>query len=364
VKVLHVINNLAGGGAEKLVSQLTISINTTNTCDVLLLNDRSDKYSESLRNNNVNIRVLNFGKYSIKNLIEIVKHININEYDVVHAHLFPTIYYVALSKWILTIIKKHKAVYFMTEHNTTNRRREKPLFKYLERFIYSLYDNIICISEATYIELTQWLRLKSNTKVATVHNGIELNNFETANAYDKKDFDLDKESIVLVMVGSFTEQKGHKVLIDAIHQLPEPFNAILVGEGGLLDEVKTYAHELDLSDRVQFLGYRSDVPQIVKMADIAVIPSNWEGFGLVAAEAMACGVPVVASNVPGLNSVVGDGGLLFDKGSAEGLRENIAKLAENRELYESVKNKAINRAKEYDIQIMIKRYMDMYSSFK
>ena len=83
---------------------------------------------------------------------------------------------------------------------------------------------------------------------------------------------------------------------------------------------------------MHFLGYRADTERIYRAADVCVIPSRWEGFGLVAVEAMASGVPVVASDLPGLREVVGDAALLFPPGDAEALARQIRRLLDSPEL--------------------------------
>ncbi len=94
---------------------------------------------------------------------------------------------------------------------------------------------------------------------------------------------------------------------------------LLVGDGVKRPDLERLAAELKIVERVRFLGNRSDVPDILAAADIYIQPSRWDGFGIAALEAMAAGLPVVVSNVPGLRDVVGDAGLLFEAGSVSEL---------------------------------------------
>ena len=95
--------------------------------------------------------------------------------------------------------------------------------------------------------------------------------------------------------------------------LPVNFKLILVGEGPLKNSSQMLVQELCLKDRVFFLGNRDDVERIFKTADLSVLSSHWEGFGLVAVEGMAAGKPVIASNVSGLSEIVSGAGVLFEK---------------------------------------------------
>ena len=110
------------------------------------------------------------------------------------------------------------------------------------------------------------------------------------------------EKIVL-MVAAMREQKDHETLIRASKLLPQEYRIIFVGEGERMEEVQNYARE-NGSASILFLGRRADVPSIMKASDVFVLSSKWEGFGLVVVEAAATGLPVVASDVDGLNGVV------------------------------------------------------------
>ena len=100
---------------------------------------------------------------------------------------------------------------------------------------------------------------------------------------------------------------------------------------------------------------------IIKSSDVVVIPSLWEGFGLIAVEAMACGVPVIASSVPGLKDVVGGAGILINPESSFEIVSSILSLRDSDKTNELVKE-GNNRAKDFDISKMVDRYLDTYNS--
>ena len=96
------------------------------------------------------------------------------------------------------------------------------------------------------------------------------------------------------------------------------------------------------------------------MSDIAIMSSHWEGFGLAAAEAMACGIPTIASNVDGLSQVIENGGLLFEKGNVSELLDKVT-LLENEEEYNNIKNKGLKKSDQYDINNMVRNIIKLYS---
>jgi glycosyltransferase involved in cell wall biosynthesis len=120
--------------------------------------------------------------------------------------------------------------------------------------------------------------------------------------------------------------------------------------------------KLNLQQRVFFLGLRIDVPQLLKTADISILSSHWEGFGLVAVEGMASKKPFIASNVPGLAGIVSGAGILFEQGNSRALTMEIKKLIDNPTHYQSVVKACQERADKYDIKIMVDKHIQLYDT--
>ena len=108
-----------------------------------------------------------------------------------------------------------------------------------------------------------------------------------------------------------------------------------------------------------FLGFRRDVAKIMHSSDILVIPSIWEGFGLIAAEGMACGLPIAASNVPGLAEIVGDVGLKFEPEDPDSIKTAISSLYQIIDEGEMTA-RLQKRAKDYDINKTVQEYLAVY----
>ena len=165
------------------------------------------------------------------------------------------------------------------------------------------------------------------------------------------------------MVARFSMQKDHYTLIDAISMLSDKScYLVLIGDGPLIFDLMKYANKLKIDDRTLFLGVRQDIPQLIKMSDICVLSSNWEGFGLVAVEYMAAGRPVIVSNVSGLKDVVSDAGLIFEKGNSRDLRDKIESLIYNKNLYIDITKKGQERSMHFDINKMIYDYIRVYNN--
>lgn len=353
------INNLSGGGAEKLVTDLSIELNKKDIkTDVLILNNKDDKYSDLLNKNG--IQIINLNQKNIYNPIIIFKLIKyMKKYDVIHVHLFPTLYWVALSSFFTK--KNYKLIY--TEHSTHNKRRNINLLRFFEKYIYSKYNNVISITDEVQLNLINWINPKNRSKYKVINNGIDIDKYKDAKKYDKKILvkSLSENDIIITMASRFSEQKDQKTLIKAMKYLPDNYHLLLVGEGKLKKECEKIVNEMNLKERIHFLGFRKDIPEIFKTSDIIVQSSHWEGFGLTAVEAMASGTPIIASNVKGLSNIVKGAGLLFNPKDEKELKGKIVKLINDNEYFQEVKNNSIKRSLKFNFKTMLDKYLKIYN---
>jgi glycosyltransferase involved in cell wall biosynthesis len=269
-------------------------------------------------------------------------------------HLFPTLYWVAIAKMIR--FSNVKLIY--TEHSTNNRRRKKIIFKWLDKLFYGQYNKIITIAQEVDQNLKVYLGLNPS-RFELINNGVDIQLFNNASGYSKKEFFTEADKII-IQVSGFRVEKDQITLIKALKNLPNNIKLLLVGEGDFMNKCQNLVMELELEERVLFLGIRMDVSSLLKTADIVVLSSFYEGLSLASIEGMASGRAFVASNVPGLREIVSGAGVLFEKGDEKQLAEEISKLLLDREYYDSVVRKCIERAKNYNIKRMINSYIGVY----
>ncbi|WP_325176429.1 glycosyltransferase family 4 protein [Idiomarina abyssalis] len=213
---------------------------------------------------------------------------------VVHAHLTWPFIYVALA----TLGLNNVSLIF-TEHSTSNRRRKVRLLRFIDRFFYERYDKVICISNGVKRSLAEWLGKSKAKKLLVIENGSRA--FRVS-----KRASLKGRRLKIVSVGSLSHQKNFEVGIRAVASVKgEVEKYLIVGEGPERERLEALTSELELEDVVEFLGWLDDVEPYFHKADIQLIPSRREGFGLVAVEGMSTGLPIVASKVEGLNEVLG-----------------------------------------------------------
>jgi glycosyltransferase involved in cell wall biosynthesis len=364
MKILHVINNLGSGGAEKLIEQFVPLMNEKEhvQADVLLLTDVGNVFDEHLKDNGVNVTVVPLrNPKNPLNVFYLKRHIVQGNYDVVHAHLFPTFYWISIVSRLM--IRKDKPRFILTEHSTHNRRREKSILRPLERYIYSSFDRVISVSEKTHQNLIEWLGLVDDDRFVVIPNGVNISHFSEAIAYQRWQLNtrFTEKTKLICMVGRFSEAKDQKTVIRSLEHLPQHIHLLLVGEGPLIEEHKRLVMELNLEERVHFLGFRKDVSRILKTVDIVVLSSHWEGLPLVAVEGMATGKPVIAAAVPGLQEVVRNAGILFEHEDYRGLALEIKELLDNEERYKRVTQACFKKATMFDLKTMVNGYWACYN---
>lgn len=367
MKILHIINSLSGGGAEKLMKDLLPRLkNTGYDCELLVLTLKDEKYLSSLTSQGIKVTEIPVKiKAHIVKLIYIYKFIKRGKFDIIHANLFPVLYYCSLIKRF----KFNNIPFVYTEHNTNNRRRHIKLLRPIEKIIYKQFNCIISISKETQDSLLNWLRVDNKSseiqKFCVIPNGVPLHEFYNALPCSREKIlnSQLKSDYLMCMIGSFTEQKNHLFILDVLKLLPNKFKLVLLGEGPLEKLINIKINELNLKNRVQVMGFQKDVASIIKACDLVVIPSKWEGFGLIAVEAMACGKPVICNDVPGLSEVVGEAGLRIESGNVEMFKDGILQIASeiNGKTSEVDRYKQANK---FDIEKMKQNYCNIYNVLK
>ena len=357
MKILHVINSLSTGGAEKLVADLApLQRERGHEVEVLLFRGGESAFRVSLEN--AEIRVYDFGAgtsvYSPLNVFRLIPFMK--RYDVIHVHLFPAQYWVAIAK-VLTL---SKVLLVTTEHSTHNRRRDIAFFKGFDAWVYCQFNRIAGISPQVSVALKKYL--KKGAVVETISNGADITKFERSEPFPRERLLSLQGGVLVMQVAGFREAKDQDCVIRSLKSLPAGIEVVFVGDGVRRDACEKLADELGVRERTHFIGIRSDVPALLKSADIVVMSSHWEGFGLAAVEGMAAGKPVVASDVPGLAEVVGGAGILFPQGDEKALAEAIRKLSTNKEFYKRTAEACLRRARDFDIRKTASAYLALYAA--
>jgi glycosyltransferase involved in cell wall biosynthesis len=353
MRVVQVINSFGhqSGGAERLVQDLHLD----------MLDAGVDAHLVALENCKIdglrNAMSLGFSSpYQPGALLALRRYLNAitPKPDVMHAHLFPTSACVAALKRLGAI----RCPVIFTEHNTGNRRRDKAVFKPIDTAIYREFEKIFCISEATRASLiAAYPNMSGKTEV--IENGATLR-FE--NYFHR----IPASEVKILSVGRLTKQKNYPAALKAIAMLDAaPVTYTILGEGDDRDELEVLVERLGLSDRVIFKGHKPDITPFLKEADIFLIPSLWEGFGLAAVEGMNASLPVVASDVPGLREVVGTNGacaILVPPAEPKEIAKALGRLIGDAHKRQDMGEVAFTRSKLFDRRVMTEKHIAAYRS--
>lgn len=356
MKILQVINSLSIGGAERLITDTVPALKKRGVAiDVLCLKNDRTAFWKKLEAETGD-QVFGLTKGSLYNPLLIFKLIPfIKKYDIVHVHLFPALYWVVLAKWI----SFSKVKIIVTEHNTKHRRTSNELLRTIDRLFHQKINRIVTISDKGLHELKKHLKTIPENRFKLIYNGIDLTAFYSVQPYSRNTF-FSESDFIVTQVSNFRTQKDQPTLIKALLHLPENVKLILIGQGKLQKENEELVHQLNLEDRVLFLGGRTDVARILSSSDVIVLSSVHEGFGLAIVEGMASHKPCVASRIGGLSEIVEDYGLLFPVGDVIELAGAIFSLYNDSVYYQQVADKCYQRAQQFSIETMVNSYIEVY----
>lgn len=241
-----------------------------------------------------------------KKLKKILKE---NNYKIVHSHIN------TLSVFPLMAAKNAKIpVRIAHSHSTTNKKEwKKNLLKQILKPFSKVYaTDYMCCSELA----GRWLfgnKVYDEEKVYLLNNAIELEKFaysEETRKKKRKELGINNNQIVIGHIGRFVAQKNHTFLIDIFNEIRKKEKdavLLLVGQGPLMESIKEKVNDLGLSDLVKFLGQRSDANELYQAFDVFLLPSLYEGLGMVAVEGQVAGLPCICSTeVPNVAKICGN----------------------------------------------------------
>lgn len=361
MKILHFITSLRTGGAERLVCDLTPRLRDMgNEVEVLLMDGTRTPMFSELEGQGIRISALSEGWKAMRNPMALPKLIGFlgrNHFDIVHTHNTSCQILAAVAG----IFNNTKLV--TTEHNTSNRRRTWAWYRPIDRWMYGRYKAVICVGDETEKALAASVPSVKG-KTFTVKNGVVLRDYSTVSPAREI---ASSEGYTILMVSAFRPQKDHGTLIRAMSLLPRNYTLFLAGgaetdaDRKYLEGCRSLVSELGVDGRVRFLGVRSDVPELLKAADVVVMSTHFEGVSLSILEAMSMGKPLVASDVNGVHDMVQGAGVLFPEGNSAALASEIRHLCENPEDAAKTGALCLERANDYDISSTAAGYLKIYS---
>jgi N-acetyl-alpha-D-glucosaminyl L-malate synthase BshA len=321
------------------------------------------RFSDSLKFHRVWVKeypVFDYQPYDLalaSQLSAIIDRCNI---DVIHSHYaLPH----AVSALLARDIAKKKVRCVTTLHGTDiTVVGAHPSMMNITRYAIESSDAVTAVSNSLKKDSEEKMGI-SGGKIRTIHNFINPQFFNTS---IKPARQKEKDGkVVMLHISNLRPVKSPLDVIKIFHgisrSLSRPSELWIIGEGPMQEEMVGLAEKLGIADQVRFLGVISDLGEVIISSDLLLLPSRQESFGLVALEAMACGVPVAASRVGGLPEVIDDGesGILFPLGDIDQAVKKSLPVLENRSRYQSMREAAIRTVQE---RFPMEKILDQYEA--
>jgi len=358
IKILYVITSLGIGGAENLLLSYLQNLDKKKySFYVLCLRDKPDDLSYEISKYAQIINLKMKSKFNPTVIFQLLKVIKKIQPEIIHTHLFQPRIYTTFAHFVYGhgVLITHK-------HSIVNPRKHH-IFMLLEIVAILFNKKIIAISESVKQSLHKY-EFIPRSKIFVLTNSIDFMKFNEASKL--KTYSIEK-SIVIGTVGRVERVKGINYLLLAMKIILKQYpNAKLeiVGDGSELNELKLLTEKLGISNSVIFFGKLAHpIPNYSRM-DVFVLPSLLEGFGIVLLEAMAAGIPVIATSVHGIKEVVIDGksGILIPPRNPEAIANAVSRLIEDPQLGKDLVEEGFKRARLFDIQEHLLKLENLYNS--
>lgn len=293
-------------------------------------------------------------------LLRLIHFLYDKKISILHAHCFYPTFIGLLAARVVGI-----RFVFTRHHSDHHTRLRKLWHSRIDAWCARQANAVIAVSHAASRILTDTERVpKSN--ISVVYNGIEMLNVPSADSilHTRNELELGSQP-VLLMIARLHEEKGHKFFFEALRYVVQqigPVTALLAGEGPHKSRLLREANYFGVSHYVRFIGRRTDIPQLLCLSSIVVLPSLAESFGFAALEAMSMGVPVVVSDTGGLPEIVQNGfsGIVVPQSDGVSLAEAITNLLVNPSFSSFLGGNGRIRARDFTFQRMIAGYEAVY----
>lgn len=295
-------------------------------------------------------------------LIKLVKKI---KPDIIHIHSSKAGVLGRIAAYVTGVPCIYNAHGWSFSMNISNKK--KKFYATIERICAKLTKKIINISDYEQ-QLAIQYNIAPKSKMITIYNGIDVDKYN--GKFDKNtilsELNIPKDAFIVGMVGRLAKSKSPETFLkiaERISMLVKNSFFILVGDGELRKDVEKSIVEKGLTNKVKITGWTNEVAEYISVFDIGILTSKWEGFGLVLAEYMASGKPIVASNVGGIPTVIENNrnGILVDSNDIDGFVDGILKIKNNKELRDSfITNSYKDVREKFDIRRVVREHEELY----
>lgn len=355
MKVIMVIPNLVVAGAEMMCASLSLELKKRKIPIVVVsLYNQRTSLTVMLEKNGVRIIYLNkhLG-FDPKIIFELKRIFDREKPEIVHMHL-DCIKYAAIAACLSNVPRLIHTVHNLAEKEAVGIAQK------LNFFIFKYLHTVpVALSPEIQESISKIYKMKK-ANIPIIFNGIDLSKCNVKKSYCSK-------KMIFVHVGRFAKQKNHEMLIDAFAQYSRSNSNSelwLIGEGKQYDSIVKKSKILSIEERVVFWGKRQDVLDIICNADVFVLPSLYEGVPISIIEAMGTALPIIATDVGGVSSMLDSNSSILINCNMEELIKAMEKM-EDEDLREKLGQNAYKLATvKFSIKTMADKYIELYNKQK
>lgn len=350
-KIICIIEHLDVGGEENLVLTLMPALRGFNIIPYVatFIPGSQDKALKAKGVHLINLK----SRFKIFRIIELVKIFRTIKPDIIHTRLFSAGFWGRIAGFLYkdaAIIHTHAGFTFRSK-----RLKRIPV----ERLLLPLTDALICVSESVRKHIEKTLKI-SKEKICVIPNGVEI----------KKHIQIPyrklRKPVKLIVAGRLENVKGQDILLKGFSLMPDDYcmELLIAGDGSKAMELRELATNIGIAKKVRFLGVRDDIPALLADSDIYAAPSRSEGLPVALLEAMASGMPVIASDIEAHREVLDGAGNFFPSEDYNALAAQLKKVIDNPE--ESIKKAKKCRARainNFSFQKMVNAHLNLYDRY-
>ena len=362
--MIHLVEELTIGGLEKILTTIVLNLNKKKYNVSVWCLREGGFFADKLVKEGIDVKILRISTsrnpLSIYKLYRLLKS---HKFDIIHTHAYSAGTIGRVSAFLA-------GVTIVISHNHSVYTYYNKYYHFVEWLLSFITDRVICISDKINVFAREIQRISAK-ELITIHNGIDDVCAVTGKRSSglKKELGIPIKHSVVGTIAHLEEHKGLKYLLKAASLLlasRSDISFLFVGEGTLKGELKKLCVDLKIEKDVIFAGERSDIPGLLFSIDIFVLPSLREGLPLAILEAMACGKPVIATNVGGIPEVLkhGENGILVSPKDPEALYRAMNELLDNRKKREKMGRKGKRVCDEsFRAKIMVENIEGLYDFF-
>ncbi len=360
-KILHLRNSGNILGAENVIIEIANNSKQYGYISIIgAIKDKNDIIPEFITKARLygieTIIFENNGKIDSSAIKKIRHYIFNQNIDLIHCHGYKSDFYGFFSAKNIPKIA--------TNHLWKGNDFKSKFYFFIDKWILKYFNHVVAVSNEIQNDMIR--KYINNTSV--VHNGVDTNIFipRSKNNNLLAEFGVKTGDFVLGMISSLTPEKGHLYAINAFNKLyvnHTNIKLVIVGEGVLKNKLQNKVISLNLNSHIIFAGKRSDIPELFSIFDLFLMPSLQEGLPMALLEAMASGIPVIASKVGEISNVIthNENGFLISPRNTDLLRNILNTILINKDILKAISNNAVNHIRNnYSSIKMTKQYCKLY----